>query len=852
MTTLATPQLEQYISQQIVSGQTVVFDEFIFANIPNLTADSLQNHLTIPSASHIVHRQAISQTGVVNQNSVVYSVTIGSDIGDFDFNFIGLINKSKGLLGIAIYTDTVKKLKNKNGIQGNSLTRSILLEFSNAPQHTNITVPAETWQIDFTLRLNGLDEKIRLTNRDLYGRAIFFDEGFLLKRKSGNNFTITAGTAYVEGVRANITADENITLALPCSVYVDVVHHCTITGAYQTEVKFLKTAKSDYIDTAGNQHYVQILADIDQNGNITDRRLLSPLLGINPKDLDDTTENRADKTGHTHKLPLASLLKKGITQLFSGLDSDAEDMAATPKAIKILKGLIDAITRNLNNYIPNSKKSNAVDSNSADTVATSFAAKTAYDKGVEAKTAVDNLDRIAYKVNKSAGYAGSVAALLQENTVFSTTDGNLLGLPPTAYKWGAGVSMSTNGGKALLYVAHVGSQVWAKGGYSEDYSQPWKRLDGADWVDVRDRPRSVNDYGFLDFDVADVLDADLNHITKPGLYGQRVNVSATLDRNYPIQEAGTLLVTPSAYGVQQEYTAYNSNQKYVRGKLDTVWQAWKRIDALNKEDALVEHNIDLTSLDQNRWYPVLMQMPSTRKLYRFALYHALYEESRPSWGLHEGGFGVRCEWEVMPSSWGIWHTSGLRLIKHFEYIHCNQSPLLNLGQLPQESKEYVYLRGGAKYRLYCEPDVRVEISRSDYHGASGEYRWHIPMLHAYDETLVPKPLRAQFDEIFAGLANRVRKGDIAVLTGEIWHDGWLPIPAGFAEHECRFYISMNADNPESTAWDINEFGPYVHYKQECWTKNTRQAHCRILQTRQGVGQVWLASKANYLVIGIKS
>ena len=45
--------------------------------------------------------------------------------------------------------------------------------------------------------------------------------------------------------------------------------------------------------------------------------------------------------------------------------------------------------------IPNSKKSSAVDSNSADTVATSAAVKTAYDKGVEAKTAADNAQRTA-------------------------------------------------------------------------------------------------------------------------------------------------------------------------------------------------------------------------------------------------------------------------------------------------------------------------------------------------------------------------------------------------------------------------------------------------------------------------
>lgn len=96
------------------------------------------------------------------------------------------------------------------------------------------------------------------------------------------------------------------------------------------------------------------------------------------------------------------MLKKGITQLFSGLDSDAEDMAATPKAIKALKSLVDAITRNLGNYIPNSKKSNAIDSNSADTVATSVAVKAAYDKGVEAKNAADNANNNAdNRVSKS-------------------------------------------------------------------------------------------------------------------------------------------------------------------------------------------------------------------------------------------------------------------------------------------------------------------------------------------------------------------------------------------------------------------------------------------------------------------
>ncbi|HHF4551505.1 TPA: phage tail protein [Haemophilus influenzae] len=386
MASLITPQFERYVAEQTIARGTVQFDEFIFANIPGLNENNLAQYLTMPTSAQIVHRQAVSQSGVINENAVVYSVTIGTEVGDFDFNFIGLINRSKNLLAVAVQTDTVKKIRNKNAVQGNSITRNMLLEFSGAKALTGINVNANTWQIDFTVRLHGLDEKIRLTNRDLYGRAVFFDDSFLVKRKTGNQFTIQPGTAYVEGVRMDLGAEHHLTAnSLPCSIYADVVHHCTVTGEYQTEIKYLSQSKADYLDTANRQHYVQILADIDSQGNVTDRRLLSPFLGMNPLTLDDTTENTKAKLGHTHKLPIASLVKKGIVKLFSGYDSDAEDMAATPKAIKGLKALIDAITRNLGNYIPNSKKSSAVDSNSADTVATSAAVKTAYDKGVEAE-----------------------------------------------------------------------------------------------------------------------------------------------------------------------------------------------------------------------------------------------------------------------------------------------------------------------------------------------------------------------------------------------------------------------------------------------------------------------------------
>ena len=503
MASLITPQFERYVAEQTIARGTVQFDEFIFANIPGLNENNLAQYLTMPTSAQIVHRQAVSQSGVINENAVVYSVTIGTEVGDFDFNFIGLINRSKNLLAVAVQTDTVKKIRNKNAVQGNSITRNMLLEFSGAKALTGINVNANTWQIDFTVRLHGLDEKIRLTNRDLYGRAVFFDDSFLVKRKTGNQFTIQPGTAYVEGVRMDLSALYNLTANnLPCSVYSDLVHHCTVTGEYQTEIKYLTQSKADYVDTANRQHYVQILADIDSQGNVTDRRLLSPFLGMNPLTLDDTTENTKDERGHTHKLPIASLVKKGIVKLFSGYDSDAEDMAATPKAIKGLKALIDAITRNLGNYIPNSKKSSAVNSNSEDTVANSAAVKKAYDLANSKQSPATTLAGYGIGDLKIQSFAGDINTLKIDGIYAITQAGRSQNLPVST---SCHIQVIAGGDgswcRQLAYVAYSTDMYERhQTSYQTDSWSAWKKLntDGIPIGAVVSFPRVVtNPVGFL-------------------------------------------------------------------------------------------------------------------------------------------------------------------------------------------------------------------------------------------------------------------------------------------------------------------------------------------------------------------
>lgn len=324
-----TKVFSEWKAQQAINNQSVTLDEFIFAYIPGLDADKpIDNTETTPAADKIVHRQAVSKSGVVNENSVVYSVTLGADVGDFDFNWIGLANKATGTLAMIIHAPTQRKIKNANGQQGNVLVRSMLMEYSGAREATEITTPAETWQIDFTARLAAMDERQRRENIDLYGAAAFFDSGYLVA-KSGNQFFVTKGAGYVAGLRAELPADLNINAAAkPTKVWLDVSWTGTLTSEWAVQSKITVAADlADYV-LGGVQHYVFAVASIDAAGNITDLR---PKGTLNDQAASDALRKHEQSRNH----PDATTSAKGFTQLSSATDSASEELAATSKAVKI-------------------------------------------------------------------------------------------------------------------------------------------------------------------------------------------------------------------------------------------------------------------------------------------------------------------------------------------------------------------------------------------------------------------------------------------------------------------------------------------------------------------------------------
>lgn len=327
--TVITSAFEQLKAQQAVTGEAVVLDGFIFANVPNLDISSpIDPNEAIPPDAQIVHRADVALTGVVNDNAVVYSVTLGTAVGDFDFNWVGLVNKTSNVVAMIVHAPVQSKVANAAGVQGNVLTRSFLMEYDGAKKQTNITTPAQTWQIDFTARLDGIDERQRLENADIYGAAAFFGDGYLVG-KTGNQFFVTKGTGYVAGLRTSLVANQNITVTTkPVKVWLDVCWTGALTSVWNVQSKITVAENlTDYMQN-GVQHYVFAVASIDVNGNITDLR---PKGTLNEQVASDALKKHEQSRNH----PDATTSAKGFTQLSSATDSTSEELAATLKAVKI-------------------------------------------------------------------------------------------------------------------------------------------------------------------------------------------------------------------------------------------------------------------------------------------------------------------------------------------------------------------------------------------------------------------------------------------------------------------------------------------------------------------------------------
>ncbi|PMG64891.1 phage tail protein [Vibrio lentus] len=150
---------EQLIARKQQAKQPLVIREFVLAHVPNLDPKTPpRRDQSLPTSRQIVFRSAPTRSACVNGNEVVYSLILDNTVGNFQFNWLGLVSEEGVLISANhMVVQSKRKSQERTGEEGNNLTRNFLLKFSGAQAITQITVTPETWQFNYEAKLDDMD-----------------------------------------------------------------------------------------------------------------------------------------------------------------------------------------------------------------------------------------------------------------------------------------------------------------------------------------------------------------------------------------------------------------------------------------------------------------------------------------------------------------------------------------------------------------------------------------------------------------------------------------------------------------------------------------------------------------------
>lgn len=171
-------------------------------------------------------------------------------------------------------------------------------------------------------------------------------------------------------------------------------------------------------------------------------------------------------------------------------------------------------------------------------------------------------------------------------------------------------------------------------------------------------------------------------------------------------------ITDSVFGVLSGSGLYGTNV-FLKGMF--ILHSGKTVEsAIADASKRTELWVDARSLDENKYYPVTIKL-SPVVTYTISVRRSLDANyGKPSWSTHEGGFSVMCRWTANGNGWGI--ISNKRTVLEFAYAWSNVVPIGSIGQMTNDSQEYIYVRGGSRYYVAVEgnTDVRVVLHTTAY------------------------------------------------------------------------------------------------------------------------------------------
>lgn len=267
MSQVVTSAGEALFAQKAQANEQLDIDTFIFAYVPGQDSQApVDRSEGLPPTAQQVHTQTVQQVGRINNNTVVYSTVLNSLTGPFEFNWVGLYSSVNNTLVAISHVKSVNKTITELGNAGNTLNRNFAIEYSGISDITGITVAPETWQLDFSARLAGMDALTQNLAMDMNGRDWFIGDGFKVEPTANDDeFRVIAGVGYVHGMRVELENDYVfIVQSYPQNVYVDAWFESESDSIWKGKINFIVSNDEieNYIDVKGIQHYVAKLSKI--------------------------------------------------------------------------------------------------------------------------------------------------------------------------------------------------------------------------------------------------------------------------------------------------------------------------------------------------------------------------------------------------------------------------------------------------------------------------------------------------------------------------------------------------------------------------------------------------------------
>lgn len=540
MSQIITNAFIKYWQACLADEHPVELDQMVLANLPDLAPDApIDPEITLPDAQYIVHRHPIDQRGRINNDAVAYSIVMDTTVGDFEFNAMYLVNAATGMIAMAVHKPSETKLKTDeaSGQTGNSLVKSMLMEYEQAAEATATHVDASTWQIDYAARLRGMDDDLRLQALQFFGPATFYGDGFELVSESGV-YKVQPGVAYVGGLRAELAAERKIdqnAIAKPVAVWLDIYRAGSLLDAWVNHFTLTLSTKpvADYTDAQGYHHHVAKVATINADGSITDERRKRRLTLTGDVEGEGIMEDAKDVT-------VSVQIKDGSHRHpWSELDNVPTEATRWPSWGEVTDKPALAPQEHAHNYLT---------LRNLDWNTQTDAFMTGSAQAPKGSGSSEFLSWISWGHNGGSKF---------RHTLFSPTSA----IRQLWYGFKANASDTTSPStNARIYHTHDKPTPAELGAAPAAHSHP------GSWLN----PISLST-------------EDLDALTSPNVYAQNADANTSAARHYPENKSGSLTVTIGA-GVQQRYHVYNSSRVWTRAKYGTTaWTTWAReYNTLNK------------------------------------------------------------------------------------------------------------------------------------------------------------------------------------------------------------------------------------------------------------------------------